>query len=145
MRRNGTLVQAVSLLEAIYATTCVNKLLLACEERMALGTDIHSHLFFYRTCNEFSAASADYFTFAVIGMCIWFHIFHPSFHKVTGYIIAQESRIARTFFEKSRFFRKKSGFSPLLSPKEHIAIRKNHVIIKIDRDRKNRSYYYQGG
>lgn len=75
--KNGTLVQAVSLLEAIYATTCIDKLLLTREERMALGTDIHFHLFFYRTCNELCTASAGYFTFAVIGMCIWFHIFHP--------------------------------------------------------------------
>ena len=81
MRKNGSLVQAVSLLETVYAAACINKLLLAREERVALGTDIHSHLFLYRTCNELCTASADYFTFAVIGMCVWFHIFHPFFIK----------------------------------------------------------------
>ena len=133
MRKNGTLFQAVSLLEAIYATTCVDELLLTREERMALGTDIHSHLFFYRTCNEFSAASADYFTFAVIGMCIWFHIFHPSFHKVTRYIIAQVSEIARIFFKKTHFFEKVFYSFRIFPQKVAIAKGKNHAIIKIDR------------
>lgn len=42
--KNKLLVKIIALLESVNTSACINKLLFACEERMALGTDINAQI-----------------------------------------------------------------------------------------------------
>ena len=68
-----------TLLEAINTPTSVNQLLFTGIERMALGTDIHLHLFFGRAgLKSFTAHAANY-ALAVLGMNVLLHCCFTSF------------------------------------------------------------------
>ena len=67
-----------SLLELINASACINKLLLTCEEGMALGANFNSHFAALGgTGNNSFAASALNDTLYVIGMDSAFHFSIP--------------------------------------------------------------------
>ena len=72
------LVQAVALLEAIYASARINQLLAAGIERMALGTNFDLELALDGTALEGLAACAAHDALAVGRMDILLHSFHPS-------------------------------------------------------------------
>ena len=68
-----------ALLEAINTSASVNQLLLAGIERMALGADIHFHLFLSGTrLKSFTAYAANH-TLAVLGMDVFLHCCFTSF------------------------------------------------------------------
>ncbi len=63
------------LLELVNSSACVNKLLLAGEERMTLRADINAKIAFCGFCNESFAASALNSNFVIFRMEIFFHEF----------------------------------------------------------------------
>ena len=68
-----------ALLEAINASTSINQLLLSGVERMALGANIHLHLFLRGTGFECFTAYAANDAFAVLGMDVFLHCCFTSF------------------------------------------------------------------
>ena len=68
-----------ALLEAINTSASINKLLLAGVERMALGADIHLHLFFGGAGLECFTAYAANDALAILGMNVFLHCCFTSF------------------------------------------------------------------
>ena len=68
-----------ALLEAINTSASINQLLLAGVERMALGADIHLHLFFGGAGLECFTAYAANDAFAVLWMDVFLHCCFTSF------------------------------------------------------------------
>lgn len=62
------LIHTETLLEFVDTSACVNKLLLTCIERVALGTNLDSDISFCGTCFNNVAASAGNGSFLVIRM-----------------------------------------------------------------------------
>ena len=67
---------AVALLELVHAAAAVYQLLLAVEERVALGADFNLQLLLGRAGGEGLAAYAADDCFAVLGMDAFLHDFH---------------------------------------------------------------------
>ena len=65
--------QAVLVLELLYAAASVSKLLLACKERVAFRADVYSHLFLIGESHECIPACASYFTFLIVRMDSFLH------------------------------------------------------------------------
>jgi hypothetical protein len=59
--------------EFFYATGRIDKFLLSGEERMAGGTDLHSHFFIDTADGYFVAAGTDGINLIILGMDIFFH------------------------------------------------------------------------
>ena len=78
------LVEVELLLELIYSAACINKLLLAGEERMAFGTNINLNVILYGFGNIFSATSTLDSGGLVIGMDALLHFKYPHFHIIKG-------------------------------------------------------------
>lgn len=74
------LVQAVTLLETVYASTRINQLLAAGVERMALGTNFDLEFALYGTAQEGLATGTAHNALAVGRMDILLHLFHPSYY-----------------------------------------------------------------
>lgn len=76
---SGNLFNIEALLETIHTTARINQLLLAGIERMALGTDIHLHLFLGRSgFKSFTAYAANH-ALTILGMNIFLHCCFTSF------------------------------------------------------------------
>ena len=90
------LLHTVSFLETIDTTARIYELLLAREERMALGANINSHLFFYGAGCEGVAAGTGHNALAVCRMYFFFHVFSPPI-KVAFDIISHKPDNARFF------------------------------------------------
>ena len=99
------LFETVFLFETIHTSAGIDQLLLACKERMALGANVHFHLFFNRTCYEGFPASTFHNTLSVIRMYIRFHRTHP-FSIKSQLLVYHKPAILQAFF---KFFRKKPG------------------------------------
>ena len=65
--------QAVLVLELLYAAASVSKLLLACKERVAFRADVYSHLVLVGESHECIPTCASYFTFLIIWMDSFLH------------------------------------------------------------------------
>ena len=76
------LVEIELLLELIYTSACVYKLLFAGIERMAFGTNINLNVVFYRLGNIFGATSTLDGSGLVIGMDTLLHFIFPLFHMI---------------------------------------------------------------
>ena len=75
----GNLFNIEALLETVNTAARVNELLLAGVERMALGTDIHLHLFLGRSgFKSFTAYAANH-ALTILGMNIFLHCCFTSF------------------------------------------------------------------
>ena len=75
----GNLFNVEALLETVNTSARVNQLLLAGIERMALGTDIHLHLFLGRAgFKSFTAYAANH-ALTILGMNIFLHCCFTSF------------------------------------------------------------------
>ena len=76
---SGKSLNIEALLEAIHTAARVDQLLLAGIERMALGTDIHLHLFLGRAgFKSFTAYAANH-ALTILGMNIFLHCCFTSF------------------------------------------------------------------
>ena len=79
MRPQENLFNVEALLETVNTAARVNELLLAGVERMALGADIHLHLFLGRAgFKSFTAYAANY-ALTILGMNIFLHCCFTSF------------------------------------------------------------------
>lgn len=67
---------AVFLLEFVYATACIDKLLFTCVERVASRTDLYFKIRFDRTCFESVSACARCRNHIVLRMNGWFQRVH---------------------------------------------------------------------
>lgn len=76
------LVEIELLLELINTSACINKFLLAGEERMAFGTNINLNVVFNRLGNIFGATSTLDGSGLVIGMDTLLHFIIPLFHMI---------------------------------------------------------------
>jgi len=76
------LVEVKFLLELINTSACVNKLLLAGEERMAFRTNINLYVILYGFGNIFGATSTLNSGGLVIGMDTLLHFINPLFHMI---------------------------------------------------------------
>ncbi len=72
-----------SLVELVNASACINELLLACVERMAVRADINSQVALRRQSLECVTASTSYCYQLCIGMNAFFHCFHLSIKDMT--------------------------------------------------------------
>ena len=68
------LLQAVLVLELLYTTASVSKLLLACKEWVAFGADVYSHLFLVGESHECIPTCASNFTFLIARMDSFLHV-----------------------------------------------------------------------
>ena len=81
---SGNLFNVEALLEAIHTAAGVNQLLFAGIERMALGTDIHLHLFLGRSgFKSFTAYAANH-ALSILGMNVFLHCFFHLFRVCNG-------------------------------------------------------------
>ena len=69
-----------TLLETVDTTACINKLLLAGKERMALGTNFNTDVLLGRACLDNITASAGNRSLLILGMDFLLHFIHL-FHK----------------------------------------------------------------
>ena len=76
---SGNLFNIKALFETINTSARVNQLLFAGIERMALGTDIHLHLFLGRAGLESFTAYAANHALTILGMNIFLHCCFTSF------------------------------------------------------------------
>ena len=76
---SSVLFEPETLFEAIHASTCINQLLLASIERMALGADIHFHFLLRGAGFEGLTAYAANDAFTVLGMDSFLHCCFTSF------------------------------------------------------------------
>lgn len=87
LTRVKTLGLAHSLVELVNTSACINELLLACVERVAVGADIYSQVALRRHSLECVTASASYCYQLCLGMNAFFHCFHLSIKDMTrGFI-----------------------------------------------------------
>ena len=88
-----------SLLELINTSACINKLLLAGEEGVALGANFDSDLASLGglSNNGFAACASDYALF-VLGLNSFFHFFVP--HKIISLLVGSDftSRVIISLF-----------------------------------------------
>ena len=68
------LLQAVLVLELLYAAASVSKLLLACKEWVALTADVYSHLVLCGESRECIPTCASNFTFLILRMDSFLHV-----------------------------------------------------------------------
>ena len=76
---SGLLVQIVLLLETVYASACINKLLLTGKEGVALGADFNLDVLLRGTGFDNLAASAGNGCSLILGMNVLFHALSPPF------------------------------------------------------------------
>ena len=70
---------AVTFIEFLNTSACLDVTLTSREERMALGTNINTKLFFRRTRLERVAAATDYCSLMIFRMNTLFHVYTPHF------------------------------------------------------------------
>lgn len=68
------LIEVKLLLESVYTSACVNKLLLACKERVALGADFYLDVRLCGTSFDYVTASALDSSSLVAGMDTFLHV-----------------------------------------------------------------------
>ncbi len=96
-------VQIESSVEAIHTPAGIYKLLLAGEERMAFGTNVHAQLRFRGAGLKFIAAGAFHSRGFVFGMNTLFHFHSPlsGFHQISIGILPQRRKKSKPFFLKA--------------------------------------------
>ena len=101
------------LLELFYTSACVNKLLLTCVERMALGADFNVDSFLNGTCFKDCATCTLDSCRAIVGMDTFSHYVHlfQRFVYINNYnllqttmIITYQKKDCKYFFEKNKEF-----------------------------------------
>ena len=70
---------AVTFIEFLDTSACLDVTLTSREERMALGANINTKLFFRRTRLERVAAATDYCSLMIFRMNTFFHVYTPHF------------------------------------------------------------------
>ena len=70
---------AVTFIEFLNTSACLDVTLTSREERMALGANINTKLFFRRTRLERVAAATDYCSLMIFRMNTFFHVYTPHF------------------------------------------------------------------
>lgn len=73
------LLQIVFAFETVYTAACINEFLFSCEERMAVGADLHFQRLFHGTGFKFVAACAANCYYVVLRMNVLFHLIYTSF------------------------------------------------------------------
>ena len=73
------LAEIIAFIETIYASTCIDELLLAGIERVALGTNFHANILASRTGMDYLAACARDRCVNVLGMNAFLQLMSPLF------------------------------------------------------------------
>jgi len=76
-----------SLLETVNTSACVNELLLACKERMAVRADFNTEVALCGTCYECIAASACDCCLLILGMDSLFHLYLTSHNRINIQVV----------------------------------------------------------
>ena len=102
LKEKTLLIQAVALLEHVNTPAGIDELLLAREERMAFGTNVHAQLRFRGAGLKFIAAGAFHSRGFVFGMNTLFHFHSPlsGFHQISIGILPQRRKKSKPFFLK---------------------------------------------